>query len=265
MNILNTIVVKIGGVAAGILMFLGFTASAIPPTTTIVDVQPETGQITTQIVMPEEVPALPGSAPKVTVALQPLTATATTTSDIEPIVEATTTEPVITLQAPAPEPDPVYIPIYIMQQAIIPESSPQPTPEPEPILAPKPMTQYTLEVISPIPIKGLNREYSARQQIMDEQNYVELGLLIKDSNGEYMKDVEVVIEATNADQNKTLNSTGNVTKIYINGQKKVVPYYPFSYEFKTPGMHTIKFSAMQKSETITFNNVPEDIRPEPNL
>lgn len=101
----------------------------------------------------------------------------------------------------------------------------------------------TIKIISPIPGKGLGREYKASSQVVDESNYIELGLVVRSDAGQSRNDLQVVITATDSSQNKTLNGTGNETKIYNNGVAEVVSYYPFHYEFKTAGQHTITFSA----------------------
>ena len=47
---------------------------------------------------------------------------------------------------------------------------------------------------------------------------------------------------------------GSVTKIYKeDGTQEIVSYYPFRYEFKTAGQHTIKFTANGMSESITLD------------
>lgn len=73
-------------------------------------------------------------------------------------------------------------------------------------------------------------------------NSINIGAIVRDSNGNALNNVVVAITATDATQNKTLNSTGNVTPTYPGGVKKFVPYYPFSYLFKTSGEHTITFT-----------------------
>ena len=42
--------------------------------------------------------------------------------------------------------------------------------------------------------------------------------------------------------NKTLNGTGLVTKIYVDGNPQTVPYYAFHYDFRSAGEHTITFT-----------------------
>ena len=108
----------------------------------------------------------------------------------------------------------------------------------------------TIEIISPIPGKGLGRTYTAQAEIVDESNYIELGLICRDGQGNALKTPEVTIVATDTAQNKTLNGTGNVLPI---GEKKVkTPFYPFHYEFKTVGDHTITFTCNGVSDSVTL-------------
>jgi hypothetical protein len=139
-------------------------------------------------------------------------------------------------------------------QQIIENTSVTPTPITQPIeiTQPTPMT-YTLKIISPMANKGLGRQYVASPTVKDESNYIYLGLIVKDSQGQARNNVEVKITATDESQNQTITSTGNVGKDYENGVKKIVPYYPFEYNFKTPGKHTITFAAEGLTESVELD------------
>ena len=106
-----------------------------------------------------------------------------------------------------------------------------------------PVSKARIDIISPFPGKGLGRAYKAAPQISDESNYIEIGAVVYDDAGDPTNQPTVTIEATDASQNKQLVQTGNVTPIYVNGEKRVVPVYPFHYEFRTAGTHTIKFTS----------------------
>lgn len=129
-----------------------------------------------------------------------------------------------------------------------PTSQPIPTEE----IMPK-ETKVTLEVIDPIPGKGRGRSMLARQNVKDEANYIVIGLIVRDQDGNELSDKSVSIESTDASQNKILNNTGNVRKIYINNVPKTVPYYEFSYDVKTSGKHTIKFTCEGVTQILEFN------------
>lgn len=150
-----------------------------------------------------------------------------------PQVDPQITAPVPTIAPPQT----IYIPIYV------PQTAPAPHPQPEQPLptAPQP-TMTTIEIISPIAGKGLGRTYTAQPEIIDESNYIEIGIVARTNDGLVHSDLVVTITATDESQNKILNGTGITTKIYKNGIPETVLYYPFHYEFKTVGDHTITFS-----------------------
>ena len=97
-----------------------------------------------------------------------------------------------------------------------------------------------LEIINPINNKGLGRVYRANDHIESEENYIELGAVVKDDDDNVLKDVVVFVHATDDSQSKILTGTGNVYP--IRGKKRIqTPYYPFHYQFKSKGKHTITF------------------------
>lgn len=166
----------------------------------------------------------------------------------EPVVQfekETVTEPIVIAQEPPIIPEPEVIVV----QEPLPEPKPEPMPE---------ESKAETKIFNPIPSKGYNpnKEYVASEEIKDESNYVELGFLITGYNGEYIEDAVVQITATDESQNRTLNGTGNVTKVYDSeGNAKTVPFYPFHYQFKEAGEHTITFTVDNKSEKVTISVV----------
>ena len=108
------------------------------------------------------------------------------------------------------------------------------------------------EIINPIDNKGLGREYVAAPEVKDESNYIELGLLLINEAGEFEKSATVEVNTSDAAQDRTLAGTGNVTKIYTDGNKKQVPYYHFHYEFKTAGDHTITFKCAGEETVVNL-------------
>jgi len=149
---------------------------------------------------------------------------------------------------PTPSPQTIYIPIYITQPSI----------EPTPLLIQLPKSMTTIKIISPIAGKGLGRIYTAQPQIVDETNYIELGLIVRDDAGEPIKNAVVIITATDDTQNKTLNGTGDVLPQYENEVRIITPFYPFHYEFKTVGDHTITFSVNDITDSVTLTVVAPD-------
>ena len=121
----------------------------------------------------------------------------------------------------------------------------------------------SIKIISPIAGKGLGSRIDSTTgkdvgfrvsptypELQDETNYIELGLVCRDDDGKVDFDSTVEVVSTDSTQNKTMNGTGNVTKIYNNGVPESVNYYPFHYEFKTAGKHTITFTCNGLSESV---------------
>lgn len=133
--------------------------------------------------------------------------------------------------------------------------------EPEIKNEPEEQTQITtnikesmkkIEIISPLRGKGLDREYIASDKLESEANYIELGLIVYNDDGNITRDDEVTVETTDSEQDKVINGTGNVTSIYENGTKKTIYYYPFHYEFRSTGNHTITFKTNGMTESVTL-------------
>lgn len=150
------------------------------------------------------------------------------------VAEATTTQPTPAPTSPQPEP------------------TVQPLPE-----QPKP-SMSEIKIISPIPVKGLGRSYTAQPQVVDESNYIDIGILVKNDDGSVNKDATVTITATDESQNKTLKGTGNLYTYYVDGNKRQDYYYPFHYEFRSVGDHTITFSANGMTESVTLTVTAPD-------
>lgn len=147
----------------------------------------------------------------------------------------------------------VHIPHQAFQLPIYTPPPQAPIQQSEPIVTTTPkQIMNTLKIINPYAGKGLGRTYKANPEIVDESNYIDIGLTVVNENGEYLSDLTVQVSATDESQNKTLNGTGNVTNIYPNGEKKTVHYYPFHYEFKTAGEHIITFTQGNLTESVTL-------------
>jgi len=87
-----------------------------------------------------------------------------------------------------------------------------------------------------------------------DNNFVDLMIIVRDDDGKSLRDTEVVITATDPRQNIVLKNTGNVRRIYDEkGNRELISYYPFLYEFRTAGQHIIMFSTNGMSESITFD------------
>lgn len=106
---------------------------------------------------------------------------------------------------------------------------------------------YTLQVFSPILGKGLDREYVASEEVQNESNYIELGLIITGQDGKERTDLTVTVECTDASQNKTINGAGTYSKL------RSCKYYPFHYEFHVPGLHVVTFRVGDESAQVGMN------------
>lgn len=128
-------------------------------------------------------------------------------------------------------------------------------------VAAAPDAQGRIEIVSPISGKGLGRQYAAYDwstyssqnvpdserpagfKFPDESNYIALGAVLYDANGNALGTNTMTITATDESQNKVEQGTGAVMSIYVNGTPNSVPVYPFQYNFQTAGDHTITFTA----------------------
>lgn len=144
----------------------------------------------------------------------------------------------------------------IQQQTAIQSPTPAPIPTPKPsmskieIIVPMSNKAYCTN-ISYSKCESQNKVFIASPQVIDESNYVYIGFVVYDDNGNQIKNAVATIVATDESQNKTLNGTGNVAPIYNeNGAKIITPYYPFNYEFKTAGEHIITLSANGMAKSI---------------
>lgn len=151
----------------------------------------------------------------------------------------TVTNTPITSQ-PAPEPT------QVINQPI--QTIMTPTP-----IASAPVSQARIEIISPIPTKGIGRQHIASPTVEGEENYVVLGAIVYDANGNVDKSAVVTISATDASQNKVENGAGDMVTIYTDGVKSQVLGYVYSYEFQTPEDHTVTFSANGLSKSVVIN------------
>lgn len=145
----------------------------------------------------------------------------------------------------------IYVPV---EPVIVEVSTPQVQtpgiPVEQPILLVEEINMSSLEIISPMANKGLGRKYKASEITEDESNYIEIGLVIRDDDGKSTNLDKVIVTATDESQNKEINTTGNVTKVWIEQSQKTVYYYPFSYNFYTPGTHTITFESNGMTKSV---------------
>jgi len=134
------------------------------------------------------------------------------------------------------------------------------TPKAEPIPAPKEEKakepKYKIEIIDPIPGKGIEgRTITTSEEVDGIQisNEVYLGLVIfgKKNKTENTLVVQVTSDVDET-QNKVLKGTGNITKTQVNGERKEVNYYPYTYKATKSGIHTITFTTEGLTKSISF-------------
>lgn len=234
MNIFHTLIIKISHIVTAVLVFVGLHAAPTPQIT-VVDIEPKTGEIS--------VTAAATSSPKQTPTF--IIKQTPTLPPVESTLPAEDTSTPAKVASPAPQP--VQVPIYIIQQP-----TPMTQEEKTPVTA-SPASLKSLEIFSPMPNKGLGRDFTANPEATDDSNSLELGLIVRDDTGKATSIADVEVTATDKSQNKTMAVTGNIAKIYVDGEKQTVPYFPFSYLFKTSGDHTITFSANGMTKQVTIN------------
>lgn len=142
------------------------------------------------------------------------------------------------------------------QPPVAPPSSNTTPPTPGAGAQPPAQSQARIEIVNPFPGRGTDRSGVSTQAAFDDRgnprNEVEVGAIVYGTDGQPTDSATVVIEATDGSQNKTLAATGNVTAVYVNGEKRVVPYYPFRYVVTSAGRHVIRFSALNLSQEVGF-------------
>lgn len=235
MNIFHTIAIKIAGVFAALIVFIS------GPT-----VQPE------QVVSI----ASPEMAQEVASSFQePVYSQAACDEYVNLCAPKASKVTVIDIPAPQAQPAtaaPVAVPVYVIQ----PTAPVVSTPAPLPIAQPKVMeNKASIKIVSPIGMKGLNREYAARETPLDEKNTLFIGAVVTNSEGEVVNDAVVKVTTSDESQDREINGTGDFW-----GNPHNVYYYPFTYEFRTKGDHKITFTAEGVSESVTISVPDADTR-----
>jgi hypothetical protein len=91
-----------------------------------------------------------------------------------------------------------------------------------------------------------------------ESNYINLKFVVRNDDGVSVRNAEAVISATDNSQNKTVNGTGNLGKIFKeDGSEESVYYYPFQYKFRQGGDHNITFQANGMIKHVKIEGVVE--------
>lgn len=120
-------------------------------------------------------------------------------------------------------------------------------------------SQASIVIINPLPGKGTDRTDISTSASFDERgnprNELDIGAIVYGVDGlpTATEDVVVTVQPPNGADPiaTTIHGTGNVTPIYPNQQKQVVPYYPYHFLFMTAGEYIFKFSALNLDQQTT--------------
>lgn len=237
MNIFHTLILKIAGTIAAIVVFVSGAVHDVPAQNQI------------SISSPDVAASVVAEKPQTS-----SVATDSTTTEIDVPVPDTT--------AQSQKVVPVSVPVYIIQpqpQVQTPQvpatvSAPLQTQvQSTPTMDPHQITK--IDIINPIGMKGTGRELQARAEPKDELNQVYIGAVVTTADGSNERSADVSVTCTDSSQNKTIKGTGDFT-----GAPQNVYYYPFTYDIHTTGEHTITFTAGGVSQSVSFNVEKEDTR-----
>ena len=168
-----------------------------------------------------------------------------TTADVQRILEGrpaiTSTATTTTMTQAQP---PATAPTKATPQA------PSPTPA-SGVGTAEPVSLARIDIINPVATKGLNRPHSTSPELDqggkgNPMNEIYIGAVVYGEDGEMTKSatVTVVVKSPTSEETSTREGTGAFVK-------PGVPFYPFTYVFKTAGDHTITFSSGDVSKSIT--------------
>lgn len=139
---------------------------------------------------------------------------------------------------------------------VIPPANPEATVGQAPIVAGDPAPQpsgYSIQIIAwPGPVNQVNRTFIANPSLNKpsddptDNSHVNLGAILMNPSGQAVNDAIMTVITPDNTQNTQIDGTGNIYGA------PAVAYYPFSYAFKTVGAHTITFTAMGATNSITL-------------
>lgn len=247
MDIFHTIVIKISSVITAVLIMTGFGATN---DVTIVDVQ-ENGSVvitatTTSILKVALAKATPVATPELPSKVQPQEPQPAIIPEVVPVVEYKQPTQTIT------------VPVYIIKSS--PATAIEPTSQAQVVEPIQPMQSATIEIKSPISGKGLGRELKWRVDSMDELNKVYIGAILRNPDGSFNITDKVQVTTSDDTQHELIDGTGTISN--FGNPNTPTPYYPFTYYIRTPGKHTVTFTAkgLAVSATVTIMIEKEDTR-----
>lgn len=167
-------------------------------------------------------------------------------------ITSTTTSTMAPAQPPAPAP-------AIGNGGAATQAAPTPPASasasvPAPAAAPASLAR--IDVINPIAGKGVRPDISTKGDYDERgnpENEVVVGAVVYGSDGQPTDSATVTVAPTDASQGKTIIGTGDITPIYVNGERRLVPVYMFTYEVKASGPNEIAFSALGATGKVGFD------------
>ena len=140
-----------------------------------------------------------------------------------------------------------------------PMTQPQVAAAPAPAVAADPSqpSGYSINIVAwpgPIPAAQVTQTFvtdptlTSWDQDTTDNSHVNIGAILLDPNGKPINNAVMTVTTDDLSQNVSINGTGN---IYGN---PAVAYYSYHYVFKTSGSHTIIFSAMGATNSITLQS-----------
>lgn len=240
MTLLHTIIIKIAGAIAAVVLFVGGGAAA-------------------PAVVQNGQPAIEAAAQDQQTTVVDVPVAPKEQAQAATPVPVSVPVPVYVVQQPAAastqENGNIYSPAPVVIQLPAPTTTSMPNEQEQPAAAPAaPVSQARIDVISPIsPLRLNGRELLARDTVRNEANQVLVAAVVYGDDGSNLRDSLVTVTTDDEAQGATLKGTGDFT-----GAPENVYYYAFTYDIKTTGEHTITFSANGISKTVTFTVDAED-------
>lgn len=145
-------------------------------------------------------------------------------------------------------------------QVIVPPTQPQSTAAPAPAVAAdgdQQPTGYSINIVvwpGPIPAANVTQTFvtnpslTSWDQDTTDNSHVNIGAILLDPSGKPVDNAVMTVVTDDLSQNTSINGTGNIYG------RPAVAYYSYHYVFKTNGSHTIVFSAMGATNSVTLQS-----------
>jgi hypothetical protein len=143
---------------------------------------------------------------------------------------------------------------------VLPPVQPQATPAQDTVVATAPAPQsagYSINIVvwpGPIPAANVTQTFvtnpslTSWDQDTTDNSHVNIGAILLDPSGKPVDNAVMTVVTDDLSQNMSINGTGNIYG------RPAVAYYSYHYVFKTSGAHTIVFSAMGATNSVTLQS-----------